>query len=101
MYIWLKRGETVSFKFSLANGTCYLTSHRLIAVEHEKGHLEEGICRDYAMKDFLVASLTNQAVIAHFTGHRQVKLETLHNAACSLQEVKQYIEQAAALSQKN
>ncbi len=97
VYICLKRGETVFLEVGLANGTCILTSHRLIIVEHEKDGLGEGTHVDYPMKDFLKASLNNETIVAHFADRKQAKLRPAQNTLVEIQEIKQYIEQIATI----
>jgi hypothetical protein len=45
MILLLKRGETIFLEFSIATGTCYLTSHRLSPMKYEKGRLFQGLKR--------------------------------------------------------
>ncbi len=100
MYICLKRGETAFIETSLKNGTCQITSHRLIILESRRDHFEGETAEtreEYPMKDFLKASLNNEAVIVHFTDHRQAKLQPVQNTPGKLQEIKRYIEQIATL----
>jgi hypothetical protein len=60
-------GETMFLTFKLANGSAWLTSHRLILREHEPGHLEEGKKPEfYHLKNFKKAQITNEALTVHF-----------------------------------
>jgi len=52
MEVFFLPGEELFLTFQLANGSGWLTNHRLIIVEHKPGKLNEGKRTDYTLKKF-------------------------------------------------
>jgi len=52
MEIWFLPVEAVFLTFQLANVSGWLTSHRLIIVEHQPGKLNKGKRKDYPLRNF-------------------------------------------------
>jgi hypothetical protein len=87
--------ETTFLELKLANGSGWLTSHRLIIAEHEPGHFQCCAPEFYHLKDFKKAEIKNETLIAHFQGNHQANIQLPGIAPCSLQEIKSYIEEAS------
>ena len=100
MEIFFQPGEAVFLTFKLVNGSGWLTSHRLIIVEHEPGKLEEGKRKDHSLKYFENAQIKDSTLTAQFqTGKVKIQLPTY--APSLLQEIKDFIEESAKQSNKH
>ena len=64
MEVFFLPGETVFLTFKLVNGSGWLTSHRLIIVEHVPGRLEEGKRKDHSLKYFENAQIKDTTLTA-------------------------------------
>jgi hypothetical protein len=95
MEIFFASKEALFLTFKLANGSGWLTNYRLILCEHDPGHLEGHKPVIYALKDFQEAQIKGSNLILCFKGKRQAKILLPENAPSILQEIKDYIEEAA------
>lgn len=86
-------GEITFLTFKLANGSGWLTSHRLIICEHEPGHLEGHAPEVYLLKNFKKAEINGETLMAYFEDKRQAKIHLLAYVPSLPQEIKKYIEQ--------
>jgi hypothetical protein len=100
MEVFFLPGEEVFLSFQLTNGSGWLTSHRLIIVEHKTGKLKEGKRTDYALKDFENAQIKNTTLIAQFQSNK-VKIQLPTYAPSLLKEIKDFIEESAKLFTKS
>jgi hypothetical protein len=83
MEVWFFPGEAVFLTFKMINGLGWLTSHRLIIVEHEPGKLEEGKRHDISLKYFENAKIKNTTLTAQFqTGKAKIQLPTYAPSLC-------------------
>ena len=87
--------EALYLTFKLADGSGWLTSHRLILCVHEPGHLAGQTPEFYLLKDFKKAEVEGESLTVHFKGNRQPKIRLPINSPGILQEIKQYIEKAS------
>lgn len=95
MEVFFLPGEAMFLTFKLANGSGWLTSHRLILCEHEPDHLEGHTPEVYLLKDFQKAQINGQPLTVHFQGKQQAKIQLQQNMPSILQEIKDYIERAS------
>jgi hypothetical protein len=97
MKIWYLTGETLFLEFKLINGSGWLTSHRIILVEHEPGRLKDGSFKrqDYLLKDFQAAYIEEGILFALFKSNRMVAIMLHIDTPSLLQEIKTYIEAAS------
>ncbi len=95
MIIWYLPGEADFLALRLLNGSGWLTSHRLILIEHERGHLDEGYRQDFWLKGFKKAQVENATLTVHFKGKQQAKIQLPIDSPNLLQEIKDYIERAS------
>ncbi len=94
MEVFFLPGEEVFLTFQLSNGSGWLTSHRLIIVEHKPGKLNQGKRKDYALKNFEKAQIKNITLTTMFQ-NKKVKIQLPTNTPSLLQEIKNYIEETA------
>ena len=66
MEVSFSPGENVFLTFKLVNGSGWLTSHRLIIVEHEPDKLKEGKRQDYSIKNFEKVQIKDITLTAQF-----------------------------------
>jgi len=99
MYVFFLPEETMFLSFKMLNGSGWLTSHRLIMVEHEPGKLKEGKRKDYPLKYFENAQIKKTTLTAQFkTGKVKIQLQT--HFPSLLQEIKEFIEESAKQCKK-
>ena len=77
MEVFVLPGETVFLAFQIVNGSGWLTSHRLIIVEHEPGKLEERKRKDLSLKYFENAQIKGSILTAQLqTGKVKIQFPT-------------------------
>jgi hypothetical protein len=89
------QGEAMFLTFKLADGSGYLTSHRLILTKHEPGEFDTAVPRFYLLKNFKKSQIKGDTLTAHFEGNGKAKIKLCLNSPSLLQEVKEYIEKAS------
>jgi hypothetical protein len=94
MEVFFYPGEELFLTFQLANGSGWLTSQRLIIVEHAPGKLNEGKRQDYSVEHFEKAQIKNTTLTAQFK-NKKVKIQLLLYVPSILKEIKNYIEETA------
>jgi hypothetical protein len=87
--------EAVLLEFKRANGSGWLTNYRLILCDHEPGHLEGHTPVVYALKDFKKAQVNGSTLIVKFKGKKQAILVLPKDSPDLLQEIKEYLQNAA------
>jgi hypothetical protein len=92
-------GEKTILSCKLANGVGWLTTHRLI-IQQEKHNprlniMERQDPEMYLLRDFEKAEIKGQTLTAHFKGRQKAKIRLQLYSPALLQEVKNYIEEAA------
>jgi hypothetical protein len=100
MEIFFLPKETVLLEFKRVNGSGWLTNYRLILCDHEPGHLEGHTPEIYALKDFKKAQVKGLTLFVHFRGEVQASIALPDGSAALLQEIKEYIQEAAKYNQK-
>jgi hypothetical protein len=95
MNLLLSPGETIFLEFKLADGSGYLTSHRLILIKHQPGQLNTTDHKFYYLKNFQKTQIKSDTLTAHFKGNLKAKIKLSLNSPSLLQEVKAYIEKAS------
>jgi hypothetical protein len=94
MEIFYLPGEAMFLTFKTANGSGWLTSHRLILCEHPPGRLGGHEPQEYWLRNFEEAQIKNTTLTAQFqTGKAKIQLPTYTPSL--LQEIKDYIEETA------
>ncbi len=81
--------------FKLANGSGWITSHRLIICIHKPGQLDSAVPQFYFLKDFKKSQIKGSSLVAHFDGKPDVKIQPPRNSPSMLREIQQYIEKAS------
>ncbi|MCW4000578.1 MAG: hypothetical protein NWE93_10095 [Candidatus Bathyarchaeota archaeon] len=94
MEILFLPNETLFLTFKLSNGSGWLTSHRLILCFHPTGHLEGSPPALYHLKNFKKAQIKGSALIVQFQD-KTMKINLQIYSSSLLQEIKEYIEEAA------
>jgi hypothetical protein len=87
--------ETTFLEFKLANGSGWLTSHRLIIAEHEPGHFQCCAPKSYPLKEFRKIEIKSETLTAHFDDEQQATIQLPCYTPSLLQEIKEYIEVAS------
>lgn len=87
--------EAVFLEFKRVNGSGWLTNCRLILCDHESGHLEGHTPEIYPLKDFKKAQIKDSTLIVNFRGKAQASIVLPSDSAALLQEIKNYLEEAA------
>jgi hypothetical protein len=95
MEILFSPGEALFLEFQLSNGSGWLTSHRLILCEHERGHIDGHSPFTYSLKDFQKAKLKKSTLVVQFSGRRKVRIQLPQDSPSLLHEIKEYIEKAS------
>ena len=90
MEILFQPGEAIFLTFKTANGSGWLTSHRLILCEHPSGHLEGREPKDYWLKNLADAQINNSTLTAEFKD-KKVKIQLPTCNSTMLEEIKNYI----------
>src|SRR5665647_590752 len=93
MSLVFPRGGRVS-NLQMSNSSGWLTSHRLIIVEHTPNKLGEGKRKDCFLKNFEKAQIKNTDLTAQFQ-NKKVKIQLPTYAPSLLQEIKDFIEEIA------
>jgi hypothetical protein len=97
MEVWLLPKEEIYLTFKMANGSGWLTSHRLILCEHEPGQLEGQQPMFYYLKDFERTGLKGHCLTVAFK-KQKAKIQSPANAPQELlAEIKVYIDKASKL----
>jgi hypothetical protein len=76
MNLWLIPGEATFLEFKLADGSGFLTSHRLIICEHEPGQFETSEPRFFFLKNFQKAQIKGDTLTAHSKTTAKPKLDS-------------------------
>jgi hypothetical protein len=92
---WLIPGETTFLEFKIADGSGFLTSHRLILIEHEPGQFDTAEPKFYYLKNFQKAQTNGDTLTAHFKSNNKAKIQLTLHTPNLLQEIKEYIEKAS------
>lgn len=87
-------GEAMFLTFKLANGSGWLTSHRLIICKHEPGNLKDGTPEFYFLKGFKKAEIKGELLTAYFDDSKKVNIQLNIYAPSLLEELKAYLEEA-------
>ncbi|MGD6810513.1 MAG: hypothetical protein ACQCN3_12510 [Candidatus Bathyarchaeia archaeon] len=87
-------GEEMFLTFKTANGSGWLTSHRLILCKHPPGQLEGHTPEDYWLKHFEEAAIKDSTLILKFQ-HKKVKIQLPQHIPSLLEDIKAYTEKAA------
>ena len=92
-------GETTILSYKLANGVGWLTTHRLI-IQKEKRNprlniMERQNPEMYLLRDFEKAEIKGETLTARFKGGQKATIRLQVYSPALLQEVKNYIEEAA------
>jgi hypothetical protein len=93
------QGEKEILSFKLVNGVGWLTTHRLI-IQQEKHNprlniMERQDPEMYLLRDFEKAEIKGETLIAYFKSRRKATIRLQLDSPALLQEVKDYIEEAA------
>jgi hypothetical protein len=92
-------GEKTILSFKLANGAGWLTTHRLIIQKETLNPrfniMERQNPEMYLLSDFEKAEIKDETLIARFKGGQKANIRLQLNSPALLQEVKNYIEEAA------
>jgi hypothetical protein len=91
--------EKTILSFKLANGVGWLTTHRLI-IQQEKNNprlniMERQEPEMYLLRDFDKAEIKGETLTAHFKNGQKATIRLQLYSPALLQEVKNYIEEAA------
>jgi len=94
-------GEKTIVACKLANGTCWLTTDRLI-IEEEKLNprfqiMEKQIPEIHLLPDFKKAEIKDETLTVHFKGSGKVRIQLQPHNPEKLLEVKELIEQASEI----
>jgi hypothetical protein len=95
MEIIFSPNEEILLAFKLSNGSGWLTNYRLILCEHELGHLEGHVPEIFSLKNFKKAKIQGALLTILFRGKRQAELILPEKTVALLEEIKEYIEEAA------
>ena len=92
-------GEKEILSFKLVNGVGWLTTHRLI-IQQEKHNVHLNIIERqdpeiYLLCDFEKAEIKGETLTARFKGKQKSKICLQLNSIALLQEIKDYLEEAA------
>jgi hypothetical protein len=92
-------GEKTILSFKLANGAGWLTTHHLIIQKETHSPrfnvMERQDPEMYLLRDFEKAEIKGETLTAHFKGRQKAKIRLQFYSPALLQEVKNYIEEAA------
>jgi len=94
MEMFFLPGEAMFLTFKTANGSGWLTSHRLILCEHPPGQLEGHTPNEYFLKNFEKAEIKDSTLTVQFRD-KKAKIQLPIYSLSLLQEIKEYIEEAA------
>ena len=83
--------------FKLTNGSCWLTSHRLIMCKHAPEHYEEGTPESYLIRNLKKTEINKQTLTAHFEGRPKVQINLQTHTPSILKEIKAYLEDATKI----
>jgi hypothetical protein len=89
------QGEAMFLTFKLADGSGYLTSHRLILTKHEPGQFDTAEPKFYYLKNFQKTQIKGDTLTAHFKNNGKAKIKVSLHTPSLLQEIKAYIEKAS------
>jgi hypothetical protein len=91
--------EKTILSFKLSNGVGWLTTHRfIIQQEKHNTHLDTIESQPPEMdllRDFEKAEIKDETLTAHFKGKQKATIRLKLNSPALLQEIKNYIEEAA------
>ena len=92
-------GEKTILSCKLANGVSWLTTHRLIIQQETHNPrfniMERQDPEMYLLRDFDKAEIKGETLTAHFKNRQKATIRLQLNSPALLQEVKDYIEEAA------
>jgi len=94
MEVFFAPQETLFLEFKLANGSGWLTNHRLILCKHPPGQLEGHKPEDFWLKNFEQAHLKDSTLTVKFQG-KKAKIQLTPYVPSLLLEIKKYVEEAA------
>ena len=94
MEVLLLPKEQIFLTFKMANGSGWLTNHRLILCEHPPGQLEGHEPQEYWLKSFEDAQIKDSTLTVRFQ-NKKAKIQLLLYAPSLLQDIKAYIEESA------
>ena len=94
MEILFQPGEAMFLTFKMANGSGWLTSHRLILCEHPPGQLEGHAPEEYWLKYFEEAIIEESILTLKFRD-KKAKIQLPLYAPSLLEDIKSYIEESA------
>jgi hypothetical protein len=95
MNLLLSPKETIFLEFRLADGSGFLTSHRLILTKHPLGQFDTAKPKFYFLKNFQKAQINGDTLTAHFKSNKKAKIQFSLHTPSLLQEIKEYIEKAS------
>ena len=93
MEIFFLPGEATFLTFKTADGSGWLTSHRLILCEHPPGQLEGHEPQEYWLKSFEEAQIKESTLTVRFQ-NKKAKIQLPLYAPSLLQDIKDCIEEA-------
>ncbi len=86
--------ETIFLTFKMANGSGWLTSHRLILCEHPPGQMKGHVPEDYWLKNFEKAQIKDSKLTVKFKD-KEAQIQLQLYAPSILEDIKNFLEEAA------